>query len=485
MSRAEALLLSAIINAGSTKLAVREGIDPTDFSTYRTEYEWLLSQKKVPSRAVFMVRYPDFRFRKVDPEDLPLLVSSIRETSTKTKLAKVIESSAKELKDANPVVLAEKIRSQVHSIIEKSGSGGVTEIFKDGNRFVKEFSQKQKALKKGRIAGISTGYPTIDKMTGGFLNDQMYIIIGRQGQSKTYQMLWFASLAALEGKRILWISREMPEDMVTYRVHTIMSNRIRGHDNAFSNLGLILGREDVNIDDYRSFVSKMRKEVPGRFFIPEARNISVSQVGQYVERYKPDVIFYDYIGIIGSGDSDRSWQKLGAEANIAKEIAMTYHVPFILASQVNRGGKDQGEAPMVENIAFADSIGYAADLVLSLQQKRLEEDYDGKKFVEIWVRKSRYGADDFNILVEFDPDKGLMREISSPAMMLNSIEVNGVLPEKKGRGNGKNKSLIIKDRKLDALLDLAEAMDPEQKRARRSDGSKIWTPTRKITLRKN
>lgn len=479
MSRSESLLLSALIAEGSTKRAVKEGVGPEDFTTYREEYDWLLKQKKVPSKEVFLSKFPDFRYRRIDPEDVPVLITALKEQSVKKQLATVLEKSAKKLKDGKGDSIAEELRKELHRILQKTASGGVTEIFADGNRFAKAFKEKQKLRDAGKLFGLPTGFPTIDNRTGGLLPGHMYLVIARQGQSKTYWMLFLASMAALAGKRVLWISREMPEDMVTYRVHTLISNHLRGEDGAFSNLGLILGREDISYEDYREFINKLRRDVPGRFFIPNDKRVSVSQVRQYIERYQPDIVFYDYIGIIAGGDAGRTWQALGEEANLAKEMALEHNIPFILASQVNRASKDVDEAPMVENIAFSDSLGYAADLVFALQLSKLEPELGSlsKKYLEIWVRKSRYGANDFNITSLFDPDKGTFREIDSPVEMLDGMaEIN----EKRAKRKKKNET---PDTRLIAALELAEKMDPEQKRARDKDGNPLWTPTKKKTSR--
>lgn len=423
MSRAESLLISALIDAGTTKNAVKEGIDPSDFTTYREEYGWLVRQKKVPSKQVFLSKFPDFRYRKVDREDLPVLISSLKENSVKRQLATLLEKSAKRIKDGKGEDIAEEMRAELHRLLQKTSAGSVTEIFQDGKKFAKAFREKQLSRQKGETFGLPTGFPTIDKETGGLLPGHMYLVIARQGQSKTYWMLFLASMAALAGKRVLWISREMPEDMVAYRVHTVISGHLRGEDNGFSNLAMILGRDDISYEEYRAFINKLRKEVPGRFFIPNDKKVSVSKVRQYVERYQPDIVFYDYIGIISGGDSGRTWQALGEEANVAKEMALEFNIPFVLASQVNRASKDVEEAPMVENIAFSDSLGYAADLVFALQLSNLEPDEGGrsKKYLDLWIRKSRYGANDFNIVAYFNPDKGIFREIDSPADILDGM----------------------------------------------------------------
>lgn len=426
MSRLETLLISALVTAGTLNYASREGIRPEDFSLYREEYEWLLNQQNLPSKAVFLAQFPDFRWRRVKAADIPIIVSGLKESSIKNQLARTIESAAKKIKKSSGEELAISLREDIGNILEHTGVSGVTELITESSQYVKSFREKQKLLKQGKLFGIPTGIPTIDRLTGGLLPAQVYLVIARQGQAKTYLMLDFAAEAVLAGKRILWISREMPDDMIAYRMHSIIGTKLRGQDNTFSNLGLILGR-DVDYDDYRKFVRKLRKEVKGRLFIPQDKRVGIHQVEQYADRYAPDIIFYDYIGIISSGQGGRSWQQLGEEVNICKEVAMRQNIPFVLASQVNRSKADVDEAPMVESISFADSLGYTADRIFALRLSRKDEE-TGKRFLEIWIRKARYGEDDISVVVEFSGDRGYLQEVDTPTQLdalMDGEPING------------------------------------------------------------
>ena len=442
MSRLETLLISSLVTAGTLNYVSREGIRPEDFTMYREEFEWISNQPHVPSKSVFLAHFPDFRWRKVKIEDTPTIVAGLKEVSIKSQLARTIETAAKKIKKTPGEELAISLRGSISEILERSGTSGVTEIIMDSRQFVRSFRDRQKLVKAGKLFGIPTGLPTIDRLTGGLLPAQVYLVIARQGQAKTYLMLRMAAEAVLMGKRVLWVSREMPDDMIVYRLHSIIGSILRGPDNTFSNLGLILGR-DVDYEDYRKFVRKLRKEVTGRLFIPKDKRVGIRQLEQYADRYVPDVVFYDYIGIISSGQGGRSWQQLGEEINTCKEVAMRQNIPFVLASQVNRASKEVDEAPMVENISFGDSLGYTADRVYSLRLSRKDQE-TGKRFLEIWIRKARYGEDDINVVVEFSGDLGYLKEIESPRhldALMEGDRVNGGTPR------GMKKVIRIRKRK--------------------------------------
>lgn len=415
MAKQEALLISAVIKAGTMRPLVREGIQPAHFSTYRAEFEWLEKQKHVPSKETFLAQFPDFRFRgKVKTDELTVLCEGLKDHYVKTEVEKALERSAKNLDKLTGIELAHALQEQASNILRTSGAGGAVEIITEGSRYLKEFRHRQKNREKGVIDGVTTGIKTIDEHTGGLRDAQMYVMIARQGNAKTYLMLRFAAGGILQGKRVLWISREMPDDMVAYRTHTIMSSMIRGgYQNAFSNLGLVLGRDDVDYKDYRKFVKSLEKDVKGRLFIPDNRRLGIRNIAEYIERYSPDVVFYDYLGIVGAGEGDRSWQKLAEEANIAKENAMTYNVPMVVASQVNRAAGDVDEAPLVENIAYSDGVGYAADMVFALRLERGSGNPNDPRLLEVWMRKARYGAQDAYCLLEFRGDRGSLDEIES------------------------------------------------------------------------
>ena len=415
MSRQESLMISAVIKSRSMRKAIREGVTSEYFLNYKDEWEWLSQHKIIPSRSVFEAEFPDFRWRRVRTQDIDVIIKGLRDSYTKKRTADLLIQYSKKLNTEDPVKLVADLRSEVSGIVDINTGGGATELIETGPRYVKEFRRKQNANDEGKANGISTGVPFLDRETGGLLPSQLYIMMGRQSSGKTYLMLSMAAGALQDGHRVLWVSREMPDDMITYRLHTILSSRMRGSDNSFSNLALVLGRKDVDYNDYRKFVTKMRKEIQGKFFIPENRRLTINQLEAQIERHNPDVVFYDYIGIIGSGESKRGWQELGAQINHAKELAMHSKIPIVIATQVNRSAKDIDEAPMVENISFSDSIGYAADVAYGLQLSSIDRDNpNSDRFMEIWIRKNRYGRNDVNTMVRFDGDKGIMEEIDGP-----------------------------------------------------------------------
>ena len=419
MSRQESLLISAVLKTGSMRRAIREGITSDMFLTYKEEWDWLLSQQSVPSRAVFEAEFPDFRWRRIKTTDMASIINGLRSSYVKTKLAQIIEKNAKNITKMEPLKAASILRDEASEIINTGSTGGSTELISSSNRYVREFGRKQRLTAKGEQIGVSTGIPSLDGQTGGLMPSQLYVIIARQGHGKTYWMLNMAARAIMSGHNVLWVSREMPEDMITYRVHTILSSLMRGPDNSFSNLSLILGKPDVSYDDYRKFITHMRKEIRGKFFVPENRRVNIAQLDTHIERHNPDIVFYDYIGIIGANDSNRGWQELGAQINHAKEIAMQNKIPVVVASQVNRAAKDVDEAPMVENISFSDSIGYAADVVFALNLSKVDGYVNNPdRFLEIWIRKGRYGMNDISTTVKFDGDRGFLEEIEGPSELV-------------------------------------------------------------------
>jgi len=409
-------LLSAVIKAGTANHLKKEGVSPKIFKTYAEEAEWLLSQPVVPSREVFTTAFPDFRWRnRVEITDIPVLITQLKKSYQMGEMQSIIEKAAKDLKKMTPVDVAAQLKNSVNNILEASGVNALQEVVTSEKDWLKEFKKRQEGREEGKIAGVSTGSPTIDLHTGGLQKGQLYIAIARQGNAKTYWMLRVTAQALLDGKRVLWVSREMPEDMVRMRLYSIMSSIIMGKDKAFSNLGLILGRQDIDYGDLRKFLKKMREVIKGRLFIPQDRRISVRGLAAYAQRIAPDMIVYDYLGIMAGGEGKKGWQEIGEEANILKEMAMEYDCPVLVAAQVNRAAADlEDEAPMVEHIAFSDSIGYAADLVFALVISAADPGNPyADRVLEIWLRKARYGAKDTMVQLRFNGDKGYVEEVKS------------------------------------------------------------------------
>lgn len=207
-------------------------------------------------------------------------------------------------------------------------------------------------------------------------SDCVIVIAARPGIGKTNTACKIAAQYAKTGKKVLYYSGEMPCEMIAYRLHDIY-----GCDDAeLNNIACI----DTVVD--------------------------VSQIGCAVEMVNPDLIIIDQISLLNPpheffGDMANS---LAATENIKAVVSLQrkLKIPIVVLSQINRKSDDKKGLDL-DRIALSDAIGQFATVVIGVE-KLDNSTYDfAYKYT---VLKSRYGADKWEYIDEYDKDIGWVKD---------------------------------------------------------------------------
>ena len=207
-------------------------------------------------------------------------------------------------------------------------------------------------------------------------NDCVIVIAARPGIGKTNTACKIAAQYAKTGKKVLYYSGEMPCEMIAYRLYDIY-----GCDGSeLSNVGCI----DTVLD--------------------------VNQIGCAAETVNPDLIIIDQISLLNPprdffGDMANS---LAATENIKAVVSLQrkLKIPIVALSQINRKSDDKKGLDL-DRIALSDAIGQFATVVIGVE-KLDNSAYDfAYKYT---VLKSRYGADKWEYIDEYDKDIGWVKD---------------------------------------------------------------------------
>lgn len=207
-------------------------------------------------------------------------------------------------------------------------------------------------------------------------SDCVIVIAARPGIGKTNTACKIASQYAKAGKTVLYYSGEMPCEMIAHRLHDIYGC----DETALNNILCI----DTVID--------------------------VSQLGCAVETVNPDLIIIDQISLLNPpreffGDMANS---LAATENIKALVSLQrkLRIPVVVLSQINRKNDDKKGLDL-DRIALSDAIGQFATVVIGVE-KLDNSTYDfAYKYT---VLKSRYGADKWEYIDEYDKDIGWVKD---------------------------------------------------------------------------
>lgn len=244
-----------------------------------------------------------------------------------------------------------------------------------------------KLAEMGRLeeAGIPTGIPELDRMTGGWQPGNLIFTAGRPGLGKTQLGLKFAMHAAEKGYRVLLYTLEMMTEEVGERVLMMrvpdLYKKVKS--------GYVTSQEVENLVD----VAKGMEDC--RLMVDDTPYVSIDQLcagaRTVKSRWGLDMVIVDYLQLVGTNvRAGRNREQEVAECSRRlKALARALECPVIVACQLNRQVEQTFDhRPELKHLRESGSIEQDADLVLMLH--RTDRNGDAKRCGLI-VAKNRHG----------------------------------------------------------------------------------------------
>ena len=296
------------------------------------------------------------------------------------------EDVAEFLDAAEREVLA--VRDDLETSGEDLGVGGVLQ------EWVKDFEDDLQG--HPRIQGLTTGYPLLDRMTGGLMPGTLSLIAARPSQGKSALMMNLVSHICIDlGVPVLVFSLEMTKKALLGRLVSIRSgydrNRLRD------------GQRPSNHDLKR--IIRARDEIGAAgLWVDERAALTVDQVRSKARRVHREkgigAVFVDYLGQVRgqskqaqvSREREVSEISAGMKA-LAKELGISVVCLAQFSRKVEeRGGKNELAArPRLSDLRDSGSLEQDADLVLLIHPVGMNSaPPDGA--VDLLVEKNRDGA---------------------------------------------------------------------------------------------
>lgn len=412
MAHPEVNLISAILRAADLSKATDEGITPEHFHVHRAEAKFLFAQFErkgaVPSKAAFKTRFPEFRLKAVD--DVDFFAGEVRENHVRQVATNSLNSMIEDLSVGD----VEAVMRRMHSTavdMETTLSGGgedfdIIQSFKD---IADEAERRYNAVKEGGHAGIPTGFPTLDEITGGLQPGWMCIVAARLGVGKTSTLIKMASHALFSGHSVQFNALEMTKAEVAMRFHAYASSQYSKGE--FRSTDLSRG-VDFSPKAYREFLHKLATQIDGKFHVIDVRQGGLSPLGlaAQTDKNKPDIAYVDYVTLMETGAGgkmrgDDDWQGYAQLSKRVKQVAGLRGIPIILAAQLNRQAMQaRSDAPDPGTLAESDALGRDADVIVMVQKR-------SKRVLSMTLAKFRHGPDGQRWWAAYEPNVGRFVEI--------------------------------------------------------------------------
>ena len=229
---------------------------------------------------------------------------------------------------------------------------------------------------KKTLTGIPTGYDRLNEMTSGFQPSDFVIIGARPSIGKTALALNMAAHIAFKHHiPVAFFSLEMSDVALAQR---LISSEAKVD-------GKNLRSGYLSSDDFRNILSVSGKMNEAPFYIVDMPNMKLldlrSQARKLRSQEKVEIIFVDYLGLIGhENNSLPRHEQISEISRSLKSLARELKIPIVVLCQLNREMErtGQGQPPTLANLRDSGSIEQDADLVLFLHKRPPKSKKDGE-----------------------------------------------------------------------------------------------------------
>ena len=242
------------------------------------------------------------------------------------------------------------------------------------------------------VSGLPTGFPALDRLTGGLQAGNLVIVAGRQNMGKTAFALNIAQHAALNEKKPA----------------AIFSMGNTGAEMVARLLG-VLGYLDqhrmcsgsLNDDDWNQLTKGVEILNDAPIYIDESATLTPFALrGRARRLHRPfdraglGVIVVDGVELmVGRGGEGNSLFSGVPTMRALKALAEELNVPILAVFELSQSVERQDKRPIMSDLREFGSIEQAADLVLFIHREEVDfpENLDARGKVEVIIGRHRNG----------------------------------------------------------------------------------------------
>lgn len=407
----ELQIINHILATKSLKLWRKYGVTADFFTSYQTEYEFMLQHEQkygcVPDSSTFLDNFPEFDLLEVDESEQYLLETLNEEFKYKSTVP-VVQQLAKLLQsDAEQAVAY--MREQVETLSKlgiKTATG--TDIVRDT---ADRRAEAERRFSTKGLLGIPTGIDELDELTHGFLPEDFVVLLARTNQGKTWLLLFFLYQAWKQRKKVLLYSGEMSAFLIATRLDTLHGK--------FGNRAITGGSDDLGEGkkpaDYFKYLEELSQdEVSFIVITPRdlgGKRLDIPKLHQLIEEYEPDIVGIDQLSLMDDYRARKDDPSRLRYTHISEDLYLTsekYQIPVLSPAQANREAskeskKDEESLPDTDQIAESDGVGQNATRVISM----------GKigQTMKVGIKKNRYGEINRELLLKWAVDEGIIEPL--------------------------------------------------------------------------
>jgi replicative DNA helicase len=386
---------------------------------------------KTPDTASVHKAYPNYELPDF-PEPVEYYLNQLKQdrkkviltTSVQEYADRLIKDDGSHIGDELETILRKGMAQAAHEISQ----GRDSDFFLGWDR-VMERLRERKA--NPGIRGVSTGFPSMDHLTGGLQDEQLVTYIGTPKAGKSSVLLKMALNAHRNGIEVLFVTFEMSTREQEDRLVSLLSGV------ALTDIlnGTFTDAEEKSIEKALS----LRKSMSGFTITSDITSaITVSGVQAKVQQYQPGLVVVDgaYLMDDEYGETKGSPQALTNITRGFKRMAQTVQKPVVISTQAllarSRGGL------RLDSIGYSSSFAQDSDIIFGVEKDEMIPNVS--LFKVLAARSSPVGQ----TLIRFDWTQGLIEELTSAdyEAALNNLAPGAAVSGRGGRKAGATTGLM-------------------------------------------
>lgn len=258
----------------------------------------------------------------------------VAENSAKRKIKHAAERMGDATKGKTLEETLKLVQDQIHSVNE---IGGKQNKYKVSSMLDYADAAEERYNNRDKIQGLSTGFPSIDRLTMGLVGGELIIVAGPTSKGKTLLSMHISNNVAKAGGRVLFVTLEMTKAELTSRYMYVNGGR---HTNTFSTVAANTVFQDNDELDW--------KDIDG--LIQNAK-----------QELDVDLVVIDHLHYFAR-DIKNASEELGKITMTFKKNAIRHNLPVILISHIRKMA--QGEDLSGEALRGSSLIAQDSDIVL-------------------------------------------------------------------------------------------------------------------------
>lgn len=232
---------------------------------------------------------------------------------------------------------------------------------------------------------LPTGLGTLDEpLGGGLLPGEMLVIGGYPGMGKTSLALWMMRENLRLGHTCLVLSYEMSESSLIHRM--------MGQATHIPGWKFRKGKKHILPEEWHALMEWCGQNLHIPWYIFDDGSLTAPSIPSQVYRYKPNLVFLDFLQLVPKERSARGAGHEQIEATIQTllQMARRGNMGLVLLSQLSRPEGDSLPRPKMHQLKGSSAIEQAAHAIVFIHRELLSQ-ATGEQQTLVSIAKNRSG----------------------------------------------------------------------------------------------